>query len=247
MGLTEPGRIAARILVAVVLAAGGAGAEEVTKGVELRLLTAVGRAETEVQPDRAVLRMTVRADGKSAGEAGKTVAARSGKALEALRGKLGPGDRAETADTSIRPIYVYEQGKPRRITGYAAEHHLRAVTARIQEVGALLDALTASADISIDSVQFELADPAPAQANALRLAAGDARSRARAMAEGLGLTLGPVHAARELGMPPPRQQRDVQMKAMSGGGPEGTEVLPPQLRVQGEVEVSFELAPGPRS
>jgi hypothetical protein len=36
------------------------------------------------------------------------------------------------------------------------------------------------------------------------------------------------------------------MKAMSAG-PAETEILPPQLRVQGEVEVSFELAPGPRS
>lgn len=246
MSLTENGRIAARILVAVALAAGGARAEEPTEGPGLRLLTAVGRAETEVAPDRAVLRMTVRAEGKSAGEAGKTVAMRSGKALEALRAKLGPGDRAETAGTSLQPVYAYEQGKPPRITGYAAEHHLRSVTARIQEVGALLDAMTESADVSIDSVQFELADPAPAQANALRLAAGDARSRARAMAEGLGLNLGPVHSARELGVPPPRQQRDLQMKAMAGGPPE-TEIFPPQLRVEAEVEVSFELAPGPRS
>jgi uncharacterized protein YggE len=235
----------AGILVAVTLAAGGAGAEEPAEGAGLRLVTSVGRAETEVAPDRAVLRLTVRAGGKSAGEAAKLAAARSAQALEALRGKLGPGDRAETAGTSLQPVYAYEQGKPPRITGYSAAHQLRSVTARIQEVGAVLDALTASTDLSIDSVEFELADPAPAQAKALALAARDARQRATAMAEGLGLALGPVHAVRELGAPAPRQERDLQMKAMAGGAAQ-TQVLPPQLHVRAEVEVSFELAPGPR-
>lgn len=208
-------------------------------------MTALGRAEIDVAPDRAVVVLAVRAEGKSAGEAAKTAAARSAQVLEALRGKLGPGDRAETAGTSLQPIRAYEQGKPPRITGYAAEHHLRAVTARTQDVGVLLDAVTLAADVSIDAAQFELADPAQAQATALRLAAGDARVRARAMAEGLGLGLGPVHAVRELGAAMPRPERAMEMKALARDA-EPTQVLPPQLHVRGEVEVSFELAGAPR-
>jgi hypothetical protein len=237
----------AGVLLAAALAAGVALAEGPAAGAELRRVTAVGRVETEVAPDRAVVLVTVRGAGKSAGEAAKAAAARSAQVLDALRAKLGPGDRAETAGTSLQPVNVWEQGKPPRVTGYAAEHQLRAVTGRIQEVGTLLDAVTASTDVSIDSVRFELADPAAAQANALRLAVRDARLRATAMAEGLGVTLGPVQVVRELGAAAPLPAGELRMKAALADAPAATPLLPPQLRVTGEVEVSFELASGPRS
>ena len=237
-------RCAAAALLAFALAPAAAKAQE--SAASPRLVTASGHAETAVAPDRAVVLATVRAEGKSAADAAKGSAARSAQVLEALRSKLGPGDRAETASTSVQPIRVYEQGRPPRVTGYAAEHQIRAVTARIHELGSLLDAVTGAADVSIGSVQFELADSAQAQANALRLAAADAKSRARAIAEGLGLALGPVRAARELGaQPPPAQPFDLQRKAVADFAAQ-TEVLAPELRVMAEVEVSFELATGPK-
>ncbi len=242
-----PRRIAAAMTTAFVAAvAGGAWADVPAEGGARRGVIAVGLAETDVAPDRAVVRLTVRTTAKTAGEATRLAADRSAQVLDALRGKLGPGDRAETAGTSVQPVHVYEQGKPPRITGYTASHDLRAVTARIQEVGALLDAVTTAAEVSIDSVHFELGDPTRAQANALRLAAENARLRARAMADGLGLALGPVYSVREVGSSPPVAPRaDFQRKMIAEASAE-TAVLPPQLRVRGEVEVAFELAPGSR-
>ncbi len=210
-------------------------------------MTAVGHAETEVAPDQAVLLLTVQAKGSSAAEAAKLAAARSASVLQALRSKLGAADRAETAGTSLQPVYAYEKGKPPRITGYAAQHQLRAVTGRIDQVGAILDATTSAADVLVDSVRFELADPAPAQAAALRLAARDARMRASAMAEGLGAALGPLRAIREVGGPPPRPMGEMRMQAAAADAAPPTELIPPQLRITGDVEVSFELAPGSRS
>lgn len=245
--MSERRRLLASVLAAAALAAGSARAEGPSGGPEPQRVTAVGRADTEVAPDRAVVLLTVRAGGRGVGEAARTAAARSAQVLDALRAKLGPGDRAETAGTSLQPVTVYEQGKPPRVTGYAAEHQLRALTARIQDLGPLLDAATAAADVSIDSVRFELADPAVAEANALRLAARDARLRAAAMAEGLGLALGRVHAVHEVGAAPPRPLGELRMKAAQAEGDAATQVLPPQLRIHAEVEVSFELAPSPRS
>jgi uncharacterized protein YggE len=247
VAVNDARRVGFGMLLAALLSAAGARAEGPTGPGELRLVAAVGRAQTEVVPDRALVLLTVRANGKTAGEAARAAAARSAQILEALRGKLGPGDRAETAGTSLQPVTVYEQGKAPRVTGFAAEHTLRARSARIQEVGALLDAVTSSADVSVDSVRFELADPGPAQANALKLAARDARTRAAAMAEGLGLSLGPVHTVRELGAAPsPTPAGQFRMKAMAADASPPTQVLPPALEIDGEVEVSFELASGPR-
>lgn len=231
--------VAAALVLA--LAASGAWAQDAAP----RLVTAVGRAEITAAPDRAVVLLTVRAEGKSAAEAAKGAAARSTQVLEALRGTLGTGDRAETASTSVQPIRVYEQGRPPRLTGYAAEHQLRAVTSRVHEVGTLLDAVTGAGDVSIGSVSFELADSAQAQANALRLAAADAKSRARAIADGLGLGLGPVRAAREMGVPPQPRPFDLQRRAVADTAAQ-TEVIAPELEITGEVEVSFELAGGPK-
>lgn len=241
------GRIAAMWMAAVVaIASGSAWASDPASDGSRSGVIAIGQAEIEVPPDRAAVRLTVRTNARSAGEATRLAAERSAQVLEALRAKLGQGDRAETSGASVQPVHVYEQGKPPRISGYAASHELRAVTARIQDVGALLDAVTAAADVSIESVQFELADPARAQANALRLAAENARVRARAMADGLGLALGPVYSVRESGASPPGVPRaDFQRKMLAEAAAETT-VLPPQLRVRGEVEVGFELTPGPR-
>jgi hypothetical protein len=246
--VTSLQRLALWLVVGLTATAGAARAEGADSTAAARLVTAVGRGETEAAPDRAVVLLTVRAPGKTAGEASRTAAERSEKVLAALRGKLGTGDRADSAGTSLQPVYVYDQGKPPRITGYTAEHQLRATTAKIQEVGALLDAVTSAADVSIDSVVFELADPSPAQASALRLAAKDARVRAAAMADGLGLTLGAVRSIHEGGAPPMRPlEAERRFKAMAAEAPVQTQVLPPQLRFNGEVEVSFELSGGPRS
>jgi hypothetical protein len=245
VAVIQPRRFAAGLALAAGLWPAAPRAQSVTSGVEPRLVTAVGRADTEAAPDRAVVLLTVRANGKSAAEAAQGAARRSASVLEALRGRLGPGERAETAANSVQPAYAYEQGKPPRITGYQAEHQLRARTAKLAEIGALLDAATASADVSVDSVRFELSDPATAQANALRLAAQDARTRAAAVADGLGLALGPVRSARELGAPQATPMADYRMKAAAA--PAATEVVTPQLVIHGEVEVSFELSTGPRS
>lgn len=207
-------------------------------------VTATGRAELEVAPDRAIVRIGVRGTGKTASEAAKAGATRSQQVLDALRAKLGPGDRAESASNRVEPVRVYEEGKPPRITGYAAEHGIRVVTARLQELGALLDAVTAAADVAIESVGFEIADPGPPQANALRQAARDARTRASAIAEGLGLGLGPVRIAREVGASTPSPPGEMRMRAAASDA--ATPVVAPQLRVTGEVEVTFELVGGPR-
>ncbi|MCC6641909.1 MAG: SIMPL domain-containing protein [Deltaproteobacteria bacterium] len=234
-----------RCLAAAALVCGLAPHVAQAQETAPRLVTAVGHGETMTAPDRAVVLVTIRAEGKSAADAAKSAAVRSAQVLEALRGRLSGADRAETASTSVQPIRVYDQGKPPRVTGYAAEHQLRAVTARIHEIGPLLDAVTGAADVSVGSVQFELADPGQAQANALRLAAADAKTRARAIAEGLGLALGPARAAREVGGAPSPRPFDLQRRSVAEATAQ-TEVLAPELRLTGEVEVSFELVSGPK-
>ena len=239
MGLAAT-RLAAAGLLALALPATSGRAEPPGPPA----VTAVGRAEIEMAPDRAVVTVGVRATGKTAAEAARAGAARSQQVLDALRAKLGPGDRAESASNRVEPVTVYEDGKPPRITGYAATHGLRAITTRTADVGPLLDAVTAAADVSIESVRFELADPGPAQANALRQAARDARTRASAIAEGLGLGLGPVRIAREVGSSPPAPMGEMRLRTAAADA--ATPVVPPQLHVSGEVEVTFELAGGPR-
>lgn len=206
-------------------------------------VTAMGRAEIEMPPDRAVVMMGVRATGKTAAEATRAGATRSQQVLDALRAKLAPGDRAESASNRVEPITVYDSGKPPRVTGFASEHGLRAVTAKVAEVGSLLDAVTGAADVAIESVRFELADASTVQAEALSRASRDARARASAIAEGLGASLGRVRLAREIGRSMPAPVGEFAMRTMAA---EPTPVVPPQLRVAGEVEVTFELVSGAR-
>lgn len=236
----------ASLMIAATYTLAGAASAQSGSAAGPPLAVAVGHAEVEAAPDRAVVLLQVRSTGKTAAEAARASAARSQQVLDAIRAKLGPGDRAETVSNRVEAVTVFDQGKPPRITGWAAEHGLRAVTAKTQDVGVLLDAVTSAADVSIDSVRFELADPATTEAKALRLAAQDARARAAAIADGLGLTLGAVRSAREMGAPGPSPLGEMRMRASADAG-SATSVVPPQLRIAGDVEVSFELVSGPRS
>lgn len=64
-----------------------------------------------------------------------------------------------------------------------------------------------------------------------------------AIAEGLGLALGGVRVAREVGASSPAPMGEMRMRVAAD---EATPVIAPQLQVSGEVEVTFELVGGPR-
>lgn len=229
------------VLGLVLLLAGGARTQTARAGETPRTLTVLGRAELQASPDRAVVMVSVRTRGKSAGDAAKENARRSEAVLGAVRPRLDPADRTETGAYRIEPVHEYQENRAPRIVAYDAVNTLRIETRRVADLGPLLDAVTAAADASVDAISFELADPNAKQAEALERAAQAARVRAARIAQGLGVRLGRIVEAREAGAsappPPMPMMRGAEMKAADVP----TQILPQELRVAAEVEVRFEI------
>ena len=95
--------------------------------------------------------------------------------------------------------------------------------------------------MSVGSLSFELSQRQAVHAEALRLAARDARSRAEKIADGISVTLRRVRHVRERGAgapPPPRPYVAVREAAMADAP---TPILPQEQLVVGEVEVTYDI------
>jgi len=207
---------------------------------EPRSLTVVGRAEMRVAPDIAVTVLSVTTRDRTAAAAAAENGRRSQAVLDAVRKQLGKRDRAETLSYRVQPVYEYPKGGPRKQVGFEVHNSLRIRTAELDKLGAILDRATGAADVGVDSITFELAEPNRAQAEALELAGQAARERAARAAAGLGVSLGRVRNVREVGAagpPPPRPM----MAAVREAADAPTSILPQELVVTAELEVTYDI------
>lgn len=210
------------------------------EAAEERSLTVLGRAELRVSPDLAVAVLSVTTRHRNAEAASAENARRSRDVLDAIRGLLGPQDRAETLSYRIQPVFEYPKGGPRQQVGFEVVNSLRVRTRELEKVGAIFDRASEAADVSVSSLSFELENRAKAEAKALELAGHDARERAAKIAEGVGVTLRRVRVVRERGATaPPPMPRPMMAEMRSADA--ATEILPQELRVVGEVEVTYDI------
>ncbi len=207
---------------------------------ERRSLTVVGHGEVRAKPDRAVLTLGVTTRADTAERAASTNARRTREVLEAVRKQLGREDQAESLAYRVQPVYEYPRGGPRELVGFEVVNQIRVRTHAVDRVGSIFDAATGSADVNIDSLDFELRDRGAAEAEALRLAAQDARTRAIKMAEGIGVTLRRVRSVHERGTggPPPPQPMIAMREAAVA---DATPVLPRDLEISADVQVTYDI------
>ena len=208
---------------------------------EPRTLTVVGRAELRVAPDVAEAVLSVTTRDRTAERASAENARRSEAVLKAVRAVLGPRDRAETLSYRIQPIFEYPKGGPRQQVGFDVVNSLRVRTRRLEKLGAIFDRASAAADVSVDSLRFQLADPTKAQAEALELAGKAARQRAARAADGVGVTLRRVRSIREAGAaaPPPPRPMVAQMREAAADA--SANILPQELVVSAELQVTYDI------
>ena len=207
---------------------------------EPRSLTVVGRAEMRVAPDVAVAVFSVTTRDRTADAASAENARRSQAVLAAVRKQLGKGDRAETLSYRVQPVYEYPKGGPRRQVGFEVRNSIRVRTRELDKMGTIIDRATGAADVGVDSLSFELAEPNRAQAEALERAGQAAQERAAKAAAGLGVRLGRVRSVREAGAaapPPPRPM----MAAVREAADAPTSILPQELVVKAELEVTYDI------
>jgi len=165
-----------------------------------RTLAVSGQAEVKVAPDRARVTIGAEAQESDASEATARVNTIINAALKEIK-KLGIKDKAiQTTRINLYPIYEnLKSGDPgpAKIVGYRATNSVQVTVDELSLVGKVLDAANEAGANRQNGVSFELKNDAEAKAEALKLAAQEARAKAQTLANALGVRLVAIKSVNE--------------------------------------------------
>jgi uncharacterized protein len=152
-------------------------------------ITVNGDATIAAEPDQAQIDIGVTTQARSAPDASRENAERISRVLTDVKKLLGKGDEVKTSGYALNPQYRYPKGGKPEIVGYSANNIVRIKTARLDEVGNLIDAAMQAGANNINRLAFTLKDEDGARLDALKQAAAKAKAKAEAIAASLGLKI----------------------------------------------------------
>ena len=151
-------------------------------------IAAAGEGEAALTPDRAIVRIGIQTNARTAADASSRNAAKVEAVIEALR-KLGyRTDSLRTVGFGVTPNYDYEGG--RRLVDYQASATLAVTVTRLERLGTTLDAVLAAGASDVSGIVFESDREQEGRGLALERALRSARADAEAIARAAGGRLG---------------------------------------------------------
>ena len=201
-------------------------------------LTVTGEGEAVAVPDMATVSLGVSAQNPDPGAAMNEASEVAGAILARLDA-MGIAERdRQTSDVGLQPIWnSHDSDRPREITGYEASNRLTVRVRDLDQLGAVLGAVTEDGANRLSGLSFGLQDPDPVSEAARRDAVADAMERAKVLAEAAGVTLGPVLSISESGggyAPSPMPMMEARVAAAPIAAGEST--------INARVTMVFELA-----
>jgi uncharacterized protein YggE len=149
-------------------------------------VTVAGEAITRVEPDAAVLSLSVVTQSPQALTAQQENARKSDAVASAVKAIAGSNAEIKTSDYTLQPQYDPRDNSLPKIVGYDARNSVIITMSDLQGVGAVIDAASRAGANSIDGISFVLRQTSPARGQALADATQQAMNKARSIAEALG-------------------------------------------------------------
>ena len=220
-------RISFCLIVSALASAG------VSLGQSRASVTATGEATVSANPDQATISVSVSNTASTAIDASNQNAAQTSAVIAALRGVMGSSDELKTVAYSLYPNY----NNVGTLTGYTATNTIQVTTGDLATTGKLIDTATLGGATRVQSLSFGLKNSQPLRAQALKLAAAQARTQVEAIAAGLTVKLGNVIAATD----------GSSVSPVVGTGLPGTSVATPivtgTVQVTANVRLQIEIVP----
>ena len=144
-------------------------------------VTVAGEAMTKVEPDAAVLVLSVVTQNSQAIVAQQENARKSDAVASAVKDIAGSKAEIKTNDYSLQPQYDYRDNRLPKIIGYDARNSVIITTSDLKNVGAVIDAASHAGANSIDNVSFILRQTSPARGQALSDATHQAMNKAQSI------------------------------------------------------------------
>lgn len=164
----------------------------------------IGDSIVQVQPDTAIVTISVVTQNKGALEAQQGNASRSEAVIRALKAAAGPGAEIKTSGYSLQPQRVYRENQPPTISGYEARNSVTVTLGDLDRVGALIDAASVAGANDIAGIGFTLRKDRPARDKALAEATREAISKAQVIAQALNGKVVRLIEVQEQGFQTPR-------------------------------------------
>jgi uncharacterized protein YggE len=149
-------------------------------------VTVAVEAMTKVEPDAAVLSLSVVTQSARAITAQQENARKSDAVGNAIKAAAGATAEIKTSDYSLQPQYDYRDSRLPKIIGYDARNSVIVTMSDLNKVGAVIDAASQAGANSIDNVSFILRQTSPARGQALSDATRQAMNKAHSIAQALG-------------------------------------------------------------
>jgi uncharacterized protein YggE len=149
-------------------------------------VTVAGEAMTKVEPDAAVLILSVVTQSPQAITAQQENARKSDAVANAIKSTAGANAEIKTSDYLLEPQYDYRDNRLPKIIGYDARNSVIVTLSDLKNVGAVIDAASRAGANSIDNVSFILKQTSPARGQALSDATRQAMNKANSIAQALG-------------------------------------------------------------
>ena len=243
--------LASIALVAVLLTAGCTGALEPTGGAaaqsasaEAKTITVVSSGEIETQPDQAVLRVAISADGDTAAAVRRQLADNASRMREAL---ADAGIGAEAVTTTDYDIRSSDRYGPREedVPPFRGRHSFQITLTDLDRTGSVIVTVVENGATSVDDVRFTLSSDRQRELrrDALSAAMDNARAEADVIAGSADLELEGVGSVRtaDVGYRPVR----VEAAAFAGDGGGGTTIEGGSVTVTARVEVAYNATAAP--
>jgi uncharacterized protein len=197
-----------------------------------------GSGKVTVTPDLATIPLGVSIERPTAKAARQDAAAAMTRVVEAIR-KLGIEDKdIATANVSLGPVYNYPNNASPKVRGYQLQNTVTVTVRNLDQLGDVLDDGVTAGATTVDSISFDVADRAAAEAQAREAAVTDAKAKADTLANGLGVRITGVASVSEQVSTPVWYGRNVTAGAVAAEDA-ATPVMPGSTDVTISVSVSF--------
>lgn len=217
------------LLVAVM---GHAEAQAPEQGHPEPAITVSATGSVSLEPDYAVILVSVVTRDAQAARAGEQNARQATAVRQVLRQLLRvPDDSLPTVHYSVDTEYDRERGRP---SGYAARSTIEARVRDLTAVGRLVDAALGAGATNIANIRFESTRRDAARLQALARAVESARGEAEAIARAAGGELGALLEV-TTGPMTIRRAREVAVAAAMRAAAPDTPISPPELEVTATV------------
>ena len=240
------------VLLAFVFFVGCTQPQTIVVGKEdtkdINTLTVQGVAEFDTAPDEAIISFAIETQDMDVKVAQDENRKKANSVMQALALVGITKDQIETTYYNIHKIKEWDHERKKQVDkGYRVTNTMKVTFNDLNKVGDVIDAVVKAGVNRVNDISFKLSNKKQAEvkAEALRLAAQNAKIKAESLALGAGVTLGKVRTVQEEAFDYyPVRTYGKEMVMAAGMDEEGippTPISPEQVHIQVKVKVVYTI------